>query len=355
MSAIIIGVDPHKRSHTAVVLDDGEEIVSQIRVAASPSQVKELLHWAPSAERLWAVDNANGLGRLLAQQLVAHGETVVDVPATLAARARKLSGHSARKTDEFDARSVAIAAGHNRGLRHVVVENVTAVVGLLVDRRWQLVSQRQRATCQLHALLAELVPAGANVHLTCSNAMALLRKVSPASVVELERKLIARELLADIRALDQRIPAANRRLPEALAAYGTTLTDIHGIGDVGAATIVAIVDDVSRFPTKGHFAAFTGTAPIDASSGDVRRHRLSRRGNRQLNKVLHVAARTQIRRGGPGRVYYDRKRAEGKSAMEALRALKRQISDVVYRRLVADQQQREAARGGQMRTRPKSA
>jgi transposase len=121
-------------------------------------------------------------------------------------------------------------------------------LGLLTDRRWQLVSQRQRATCQLHALLAVLVPAGANVHLTSNNAAALLRKISPGSVVELERKLIARELVADIRALDQRIPAANRRLSEALAAYGTTLTDIHGIGSVGAATILSIVDDVSRFP-----------------------------------------------------------------------------------------------------------
>lgn len=146
------------------------------------------------------------MGRLLAQQLVAPGETVVDVPARLASRARRLSGHCARKTDEFDARSVAIAAAHNRGLRQVVVENATAVLGLLIDRRWQLVSQRQRATCQLHALLAELIPAGANLHLTSTNAAAVVRKVSPGRVVELERKLIARELLADIRALDQRIP-----------------------------------------------------------------------------------------------------------------------------------------------------
>ncbi len=354
MPATIIGVDPHKRSHTAVVLDDCEEIASQIRVVASSSQVTELLHWAPARERVWAVENANGLGRLLAQQLVAQGEVVVDVPATLAARARKLSGHSARKTDEFDARSVAIAAGHNRGLRHVQLDNVTAVLGLLVDRRWQLVAQRQRATCQLHALLTELVPAGAAARLTSTKAAAFLRAVRPGSIVELERKLIARELLEDIRALDRRLPAANKRLAEALAAYGTTLTDIHGIGNVGAATILSIVDDPTRFPTKGHFAAFTGTAPIEASSGDVRRHRLSRRGNRQLNKVLHTAAKTQIRRDGPGGTYYARKLTEGKSTMEALRALKRQLSDVVYRRLRADHQAR-AARGGQMRTNPKAA
>lgn len=354
MPATIIGVDPHKRSHTAVVLDDCEEIAAQIRVTAAPDQLEQLLAWAPAGERLWAMENANGLGRLLAQQLVVHGETVVDVPAPLAARARKLSGHSARKTDEFDARSVVIAARHNRGLRRVALENATAVLGLLVDRRWQLVSQRQRAICQLHALLTELVAAGADKHLTSKKAAAILRSVVPATIVELERKLLAREILADIRSLDRRIPAANKRLSDALAAYGTSLTDIHGIGDVGAATILSIVDDPTRFPTKGHFAAFTGTAPIEASSGDVERHRLSRRGNRQMNKVLHTAAKTQIRLGGPGRTYYDRKRAEGKSTMEALRALKRQLSDVVYRRLLADHQE-SAVRGGQVRTSPKAA
>jgi transposase len=228
------------------------------------------------------------------------------------------------------------------------------VLGLLVDRRWQLVSQRQRTICQLHALLTDMVAAGAKGHLTSKKAAEVLRTIPAGDVVTLERKLLARELIDDVRRLDRRIPPARRRLTEALGAYGTTLTDIHGIGDVGAATIIGIVDDPTRFPTSGHFAAFTGTAPLQASSGDVERHRLSRRGNRQLNKVLHTAAKTQIRRGGPGRTYYQRKLAEGKSPMEALRALKRQLSDVVYRRLLADHQAR-AVRGGQMRTSPKAA
>lgn len=304
--------------------------------------------------RVWAIENVNGLGRLLAQQLVHAGEVVVDVPATLSARARKLSGKSGRKTDEHDARSVAIAAAHNHGLRQGTVENATVVIGMLLDRRWQLVSQRQRTICQLHAVLAELVPAGAKTHLTCKKSAAMLRTVTPGSVVELERKLLARELLDDWRWLERRIPRPSGDLCEALTAYRTTLTEICGIGQVGAATIVSIVDDPTRFPTRGHFAAFNGTAPLEASSGDVRRHRLSRRGNRQLNKVLHVAARTQIRADGPGRDYHERKLAEGKNTMEALRALKRQLSDAVYRRLLADHSMR-AARGGQLRTRPKSA
>ncbi|MDQ3481475.1 MAG: IS110 family transposase [Actinomycetota bacterium] len=173
--------------------------------------------------------------------------------------------------------------------------------------------------------------------------------------MELERKLVARELLEDWRWLDRRIPAAKQRLSDALTAYGTTLTDIHGIGEIGAATVLSIVHDPARFPSRAHFAAFNGTAPLEASSGDVRRHRLSRRGNRQLNKVIHVAARTQIRRDGPGRTYYERKVAEGNSRRESLRALKRQLSDVVYRRLLTDDRQRQAVQGGQAGTRPKSA
>ena len=355
MSATIIGVDPHKRSHTAVVLDEAEQIAAKLRVDAGPGQVDALLGWAPGGERVWAIENVNGLGHLLAQQLIGRGEVVIDVPATLSSRARKLSGHSARKTDEHDARSVVIAAAHNNRLRRVTVENNSVVLGLLLDRRWHLVAQRQRTICQLHALLSELVPAGAARHLTSKKAAALLRRITPASVVELERKLVARELLEDVRWLDKRIPVAKQRLSQALAAYGTTLTDICGIGEIGAATILSIVDDPTRFPDRGHFAAFNGTAPLEASSGDQRRHRLSRRGNRQMNKVIHVAARTQIRSGGPGRVYYDRKLAEGKSKMEALRALKRQLSDVIYRRLLADERARQVVRGGQTGDKPKAA
>ncbi len=341
MPTTIIGVDPHKRSHTAVVLDDCEEIASQVRVTASAEQVQQLVAWAPPGERLWAVENANGLGRLLAQQLVLAGETVVDVPAPLASRARRLSGRSGRKTDEFDARSVAIAARHNRGLRRVAVDNTATVLGLLLERRWQLVSHRQRTLCQLHAVLTDMLPAGAARALTSTKAAALLRKAPVGDVVALHRKLVARELLDDVRALDRRIPAAHKRLDAALHAYGTTLTDIVGISTVGAATILSIVDDPTRFATRGHFAGFTGTAPLQASSGDVERHRLSRRGNRQMNKVLHTAAKTQIRLRGAGRTYYERKLAEGKSSSEALRALKRQLSDVVYRRLLADHQRRQ--------------
>ncbi|MEX1164242.1 MAG: transposase [Nitriliruptor sp.] len=162
-------------------------------------------------------------------------------------------------------------------------------------------------------------------------------------------------MLEDWRWCNRRIPTVEARLHEALEAHGSTLTAIFGIGDVGAATILAIVGDVGRFRSAGHVAAYNGTAPIEASSGDLKRHRLNQGGNRRLNAAIHVAAVTQIRHDTDGRVFFRRKLAERKSEAEAMRALKRQLSNVVYRRLVADQRRREAARGGQTGTRLASA
>ncbi|TVR34578.1 MAG: IS110 family transposase [Nitriliruptor sp.] len=356
MEITIIGVDPHKRSHTAVVLDDEEQIAAELRVTAGPKQLEKLLRWAPAGRRLWAVENANGLGRLLSRQLVGHGEQVVDVPASLAARGRRLSGHSGRKTDAFDARSVVIAARHHGGLRRVTIDEDAEVLGLLLARRDRLIETRTRIVNQLHALLSEMQAGGAKRDLTPAAAARVLARHRPATAAEDTRKQLARELLAEWRRTDRQIKTATDDLADAVTATGTTLTDIPGIATIGAARIIAIVGDIDRFPTPGHFASFTGTAPLEASSGEVTRHRLSRRGNRQLNTVLHIAARTQTRTGGPGRPYYDRKIAEGKSDREALRCLKRQLSNVVYRRLHADRQALvAAARDGHPGTNPKAA
>lgn len=356
METTIIGIDPHKRSHTAVVLDEAEHIATELRVTAGRRQLEQLLAWAPPGPRLWAVENANGLGRLISRQLAAHGEQVVDVPAALAARARKLSGHSGKKTDAFDARSVVIAARHHGGLRPVVVDDDAVLLGLLLARRDRLVQARKRIINQLHALLTEMVAGGAKTDLTPVHASKLLGRCRPTTAVETVRKQFAHELLAEWRRIDRQLKTATAELTEAVTASGTGLTAIPGIATVGAATILSIVGDVRRFPTPGHFAAFAGAAPLEASSGDVTRHRLSRRGDRQLNKTLHIAARTQTRRRGVGRPYYDRKVTEGKNEREALRCLKRQLSNVVYRQLHLDQRRREeAARGGHHGTNPKVA
>jgi transposase len=356
MGLKVIGIDPHKRSHTAVVLDQDEEIAAQLRVAADRRQTDRLLAWANEwPTRIWAIENVNGLGRLLSQQLVLAGEQVVDVPASLSHRTRKLSGKSGRKTAPHDARSVAIAAAHPGRLRTVELEDFSQALGLILDRRRHLVSFRHRTICRLHALLSEMIPGGAPRQLTPTKAAKLLRSMRPATAVEAERREVAKQLLDDWRWCERRIPATEARLQEALDAHGSTLTAIFGIGDIGAATILALVGELNRFPTAGHFAAYNGTAPIEASSGDVKRHRLNQGGNRHLNSVIHIAAVTQIRHHSPGRSYYRRKLAERKTDSEAMRALKRQLSDVIYRRLVADQRRREAARGGQMGTRLASA
>jgi transposase len=142
--------------------------------------------------------------------------------------------------------------------------------------------------------------------------------------------------------VETQMKASKARLRRAVAAASTSLTDIRGIGVVTAAMIIGHVGNVDRFASAAHFASYNATAPIEASSGDRRRHRLNSRGNRQLNFAIHVAAVTQPRYPGEGRDYYDRKRAEGKSTKEAIRALKRQISNAVYRALVADARRRQA-------------
>src|SRR6185437_9590492 len=150
------------------------------------------------------------------------------------------------------------------------------------------------------------------------------------------RRRVAAELIGDLERIYARKKAPNKELNDLLAATGTTLTRLHGIGPSGAARLLVEVGDITRFPSKAHFASWTGTAPIDASSGDQVRHRLSRGGNRQINRVLHIMARVQIRNPSAGRDYYDRKKTDGKAPMEAMRCVKRRLSDIVYQRMLND-------------------
>jgi transposase len=228
-----------------------------------------------------------------------------------------------------------VALRHPR-LRQVAPVDHTAVLRLLADRHHDLTGLRTQAICRLHALLCSLIPGGASGLLSAERAGQILRTVRPAIPVEVERKRIALDLLGDVRRFDNQLVAINERIVEAVLATGTTVTDIHGIGSLGAAIILGHTGDIARFPTSGHYARYNGSAPIAASSGPRQRHRLNPRGNRQLNRALHVAAVTQVRNDTQGRAYYRRKLDEGKTTKEALRALKRQIAKAVYRHLVAD-------------------
>jgi transposase len=338
MAAVVIGIDPHKQTHQAVALDEREGELARLEVRATKTQVDRLVRWAaPFEERTWAIESAGGLGYLLAQQLVDAGEHVVDVPPTLASRVRLLGSGKSNKNDPNDARSVAIAAMRSPGLATVEPADHRVVLRILAKRNGDLGRERNRVANRLHALLCELVPAGITKEIRASAAQAVLDGVVPTSPASSARLAMALELLDDVRRLDAQLAESKRRIADAVAASKTSLTDVFGVGPVIAAMCIGFTGDVRRFATSDRFAAYTGTAPREVSSGGHQVFRLSRRGNRRLNHAIHMAAVSQLRHAhSPGRAFYDRKLAEGKSRKVALRALKRRISDVIYRQLLVD-------------------
>jgi transposase len=191
---------------------------------------------------------------------------------------------------------------------------------------------------RLHALLCSLVPGGHGRRMRADQAQRVLRSVRPSTPVDTTRKTVAVELLADVRRFDRDLVASKKRIGDAVAASNTTLVEIFGVGPIVAAIVIGHVGDVRRFPTRDHFASYNGTAPLEASSGPKKRHRLNPRGNRMINYALHMVAVTQVANDTPGRAFYDKKLEEGKTRKEALRALKRRISDTVYRQLIIDSQ-----------------
>jgi transposase len=202
---------------------------------------------------------------------------------------------------------------------------------------------RTQTLNRLHRLLADLIPAGASRNLTANRAAGLLRQVRPTGAPATIRRELAADLIADLRVLDRQIKAIEARIKTAVVQSQTTLVELFGVGPVLAAKVLGEVGDVGRFPSKHHFATHTGTAPIEASSGQVIRHRLSRAGDRKLNHALYMMAMVQVRRPSAGQAYYRRKLAQGKSPKEALRCLKRRLSDAVYRCLVIDRRSNAAA------------
>jgi transposase len=353
--AVMIGVDPHKGSHTAVAIDQTEKVLGQLRVRSSADQAETLVSWARQwPGRTWAVEGAGGLGYLLAQQLVAAGEIILDVQPKLGARVRLLATGNSNKNDPNDARSVAIAALRSKGPRHVAAEDHAAVLKLWAKRHRDLGALRTQVACRLHAVLCDLIPGGhPKREMTAAQAARALASVEPVGAVARARYELGTEFLDDLRRIDAQRRDAKKRLDVAVKASGTTVTEVFGVGPYVAATVIGYVGDVRRFSDRDHFAAYNGTAPIEVSSGNHKIFRLSRRGNRRLNHAVHMAAVTQVRfRHSDGRAYYDRKVKEGKSHKEALRCLKRRISDAIFAHLVADARRKaEPAKpspGGQM-------
>lgn len=348
---VVIGVDPHKLSATIEVVDQHERLLGSGRFTTDRAGFTAMRAYAKAwPERTWAVEGANGVGRPLAQRLLAAGEQVVDVPAKLAARVRLFdTGHN-RKTDAHDAHSIAMVAVRTRGLRVLVVDGDLEALRMLVDRREALTRRRVQTVDRLQALLAELIPGQAKKDLTTGQAKRLLASVRPRDIAGKTRRRIAAEELAELVAVEAKIKKATAELKTLVLARGSHLMDLPGVGPVVAARVLADVGDVARFADRNRFASWTGTAPLDASSGEQTRHRLSRAGDRRVNHMIHIAAISQLRLDTDGRAYYSRKRAEGKRPLEAIRCLKRRISDAIFRQLVADadasQEHVEAGPGG---------
>jgi transposase len=344
---VLIGVDPHKVSVAVAAI---EEVTGELLERASFPQdstgLRRLERWAKRfPQRRWAVENAGGLGRHLAVRLAAAGESVVDVPPKLSARVRVLSTGNARKNDGLDALATALAASRNERLAAVDPEAASEVLRLLSERREDLVAERTRALNRLHALLRDLLPGGVAGTLSADRAARILGGIRPRGASARLRRRLASEVLRDVRTLDRKIADLNGRIEAEVEASGTALTEMFGIGPILAARIIGTVGDVARFPTKAHFASYAGAAPLEASSGEVVRHRLSLAGNRKLNYALHMVAVWQARSDARGGTYYRKKVAEGKSRKEALRCLKRRVCDAVFRSLLADSraQSRSAA------------
>jgi transposase len=337
MAGVVIGVDPAKRSNTIEVIDKSETVLLTARFDNTNVGYRQLRTQARRwPDRVWAVEGATGVGLHLAQRLVSDGERVVDVPSKLSTRVRAIDTGHGRKNDPTDAHAVAVVGLRTAGLRAVAVDDQMVALRLLSERRRDLVRSRTQAVNRLHQVLMELIPAGAPRNLTAAKARQLLAAVRPRAVAGKARRQLAVDLIDDVSVLDRKLTTIDARIVEAVAATGTHLTDIVGVGPVTAATILGEVGDVARFATSDHFASYTGTAPIEASSGDVTRHRLSRAGNRRLNSALHVVALSHKRHDPRGKAYYQRKLAAGKGSKGAMRCLKRRLSDVVFRVLVED-------------------
>ena len=334
---VVIGMDPHKRSVTIEVMTTDETVLGGGRYATDEAGFAAMRRYVSQfRDRVWAIEGCSGIGHHVAMRLLAAGEEVVDVPPKLSARARVFSTGQGRKTDATDAHSVALVGTRMAGLRPVVNDEQLAVLRVLVDRRRSLGEDHTRMVSQLHHLLLELIPGGAKRDLSAAQAKALLAKVRPRDAAGKTRRRVAAELISDLERIYARKKAADKELRALVASTGTKLLDLKGIGPSGAARLLVEVGDITRFPNRDHFASWNGTAPIDASSGDHVRHRLSRAGNRQINRVLHIMATVQLRNPTEGRAYYDRRKADGKTSMESMRALKRRLSNIVYKTMVDD-------------------
>jgi transposase len=335
---VILGIDAHKRSHTVVAIDGaGRKLGEKTTQATTTEAHLELLRWAEGfgARRRWAVEDCRHLSRRLEADLLSAGEEIVRVPPKLMAHARD-AARTYGKSDPIDALAVARAALREPDLPRARLDGPTRELRLLVDHREDLVRERTGHINRLRWHLHELDPAMDPAPRSLVRLVQLDRLAARLDHVPGVLARVARDLLARIRELTVAVNELGREIGRLVRRLAPALLRTAGVGELTAAKILAEVADVRRFRSKDAFARHNGTAPLPASSGSRVRHRLSRTGNRQLNAAIHRIAVTQIRVHDGARAYLERRMAMGNTKAEAIRALKRRLSDVVYRRLLAD-------------------
>lgn len=333
---IVVGIDCHKKTHTAVALDavSGERR-AELTVPARDAGHERLLEWSRGidAERRWGLEDCRHVSGRLERHLLLAGEGVVRVPPKLMAGARR-SGRSRGKSDPIDAEAVARAAMREPGLPQGRLEGPERDLRLLVDHREGLVNERTRVQCKLRWLLHGIDPELAVPPKALDRYCHLDRLAEHlARLPETVEVRIAGSLISKCRELTREANALEREITRSVRALAPELIAIPGCGALTAAKIVGEVAGASRFPTAAKLALHSGVAPLEVSSGERRRHRLNRTGNRQLNTSLHRIAVIQIRMHGPAKTYLERRLHEGKTKREALRCLKRHLVKIVYRRL----------------------
>ncbi len=332
---VVVGIDSHKDTLAGCGIDGVGRAIEYRSFANTVPEYRNVLEWVRQlgAGRV-AIEGSGGYGRPLALMLVAAGVEVVEVPPQMTARARR-SQRSRHKSDPSDALLIARVGAREDDLPRPRPEGVIEDLRSLVLYRREQDKSLNREVNRLHADLAQISPGYQNkitTRLTLPSALTkAIRLITKDRSVRAD---IARSRVRTMRALIKQIAELDRQIAQLVKASGTTLVDIRGIGTLGAAEILAQVGDPTRYPTKSRFAMANGTVPLQASSGRVVRHRLNRGGNRRLNRTIHIAAVTQKRQPGTeGRLYYDRLLTRGKSEKEALRILKRRISDRIWTHL----------------------
>jgi transposase len=333
---IVVGIDPHKQTHTAVAIDKATgEVVAELTVRARPPGFERLVLWARDLdpERLFAVEDGRHVSGHLERHLIARGERSVRVPPRMMGESRR-TDRVWGKSDPVDATAVARAALRHPDLPEATLAGVEREIGLLVAHRESLVRERADKICKLRWLLHDIDPDLAPASRSLNRFRTLDRLTRTLGALEPSVDVgICLELVARCHEITVRANELGREITRLVKTHAAALLVIPGCASLTAAKIVAEAAQVGRFPTEGHFARYAGTAPIPASSGARHRQRFNRRGNRQLNAAVHRIAVTQIRMHDPAKDYLAKKRAEGKTKTESIRALKRHITRVVFKTL----------------------